>query len=990
MLPISVKATAKVDLATPLRNYLNSKYPPTEVAKYDEHLTQLQSLRNDVATVQHMNEGARESYLKYYVAVRAASEKFQVSESTIKIAFPWCDSLKSQNVISQCSWQYEQACVLFNLAAYESFVAASANRDSSDGIQAASRGFGTAASILVHIKDNIANKLIGTIPYDLTIPGLTMLSNMMLAQSQACYYELARFKNMKPEACSKLAVAGSRLYRSAAGALSEAAFADVDKQFPWSVYANYYTCTFDSAAFWQYSQKARADATAKGDGYGIEIAWLKVAENAARAALGVVTSSKSKHASTVSTASANSLLQQVLARKADAVKDNDTVYFNFVPNAGELPTLPDSTMAKLLPLPDLDSYAESKAGQLFRNILPAEVAASLLELDDMLTVASNEARDAAQKATDEAKNALASMGLPGYLEASEAGSKQGVPDKLWERIRNTQHTYGGLAELDRQFAVNGAASRATREVLQSVAQVLEEESASDAAARARYGERWSATPSSVIQADVQGDLAKYRKVSESADGGDAVVKARLDAARAQLASLSRSRAEIDASIPVVDAAAAASASSQGGGAHSQIRSELRQCIDALQASLDARPSFIREIKEKFDRNTLAQSMIPVMREEHHNLVARAVEAPSEPKRALAENISQQAVILDRIRALHTRYHEVRELDPQVRAREAAIQALSEAVDKFEEIRSLLKQGEQFYQDFRGRTDNLLITARDMASARQLQTRELQLQVREVTATVTAAPGAGGFGPSSASSSGAGGAGGNYVDRMGGMSIGGGGQQQQFQQAYPTMSGGAAASAASTFGAPSNPFDQHFGTSGASAPSSAASMATNNGASSFGGGMPSYAPPQQQQSSGMGQMGMGMGGQMGSQMGGGGGGMPFGQSNSTGSVGSIGSGGGYPSQQFQTPQPGFGAPYNPYSQQQGGGAAVVPPGYPQQQQQQGGMMMNYGQQQQPGSVLSPQAQQLIGMGFDPAKSQRALAMFNNNIEAATAALLDGRV
>lgn len=103
------------------------------------------------------------------------------------------------------------------------------------------------------------------------------------------------------------------LYRESHRSLGEAAWADIDAELPWSVYTRLYTACFDAASFWQMAQKAGAEAQEKGDGYGVEVAWLRVAENACRKALEAVQASKLKPEvkATIDTSSASALLEQV-------------------------------------------------------------------------------------------------------------------------------------------------------------------------------------------------------------------------------------------------------------------------------------------------------------------------------------------------------------------------------------------------------------------------------------------------------------------------------------------------------------------------------------------------------------------------------------------------------------------------------------------------------------------------------------------------------
>jgi hypothetical protein len=185
---------------------------------------------------------------------------------------------------AQYSWTYERACVLFNLAVVESQLANTISRATEAGIRDAKKAYILAATILAHVRDTLASRLLGSLPLDLTVQGLTLHISMQLAQAQSCVFEMAQTKDTKAELLAQIAGHCADLYRAAASAFPSHVSAEIDAQctVPFHSYATMYTATFDGVSFWNMSKKARADADAKGDGYGVEIAWLTVSENACR------------------------------------------------------------------------------------------------------------------------------------------------------------------------------------------------------------------------------------------------------------------------------------------------------------------------------------------------------------------------------------------------------------------------------------------------------------------------------------------------------------------------------------------------------------------------------------------------------------------------------------------------------------------------------------------------------------------------------------
>lgn len=310
-------------------------------------MAEFQGLRNNIASVAAASEAARDALVKYYAQTTLITSKIPVSDggNGAKLSFTWTDSLRSRKQFTHAAWAFEQANVLYNLAAVESQLAACTPRDSPAGIEGAGRRFCAAAGILTHVRDvTLLNGggLVGSLPIDLTRDGLSALIALLLAQGQACFYEMARARNMKNETCARLAGHAGDLYRNVLKALPEATWAEIDAEFPWSHYARLYSCCFDAASFWQMAQKAGADAAEKADGYGVEVAWLSVAENACRFALESVRGAKLKPEAkaSIDTSSASALLAQVSTRRAEAESDNLKIYLNPVPKPADLPAVP--------------------------------------------------------------------------------------------------------------------------------------------------------------------------------------------------------------------------------------------------------------------------------------------------------------------------------------------------------------------------------------------------------------------------------------------------------------------------------------------------------------------------------------------------------------------------------------------------------------------------------------------------------------------------
>lgn len=89
------------------------------------------------------------------------------------------------------SGAYERFCVLFNIGALLSQLAAQKGLHEDDDLKVAAKYFQQAAGIYSHLKDNVY-PVLQTLPTpDLAVSSLVALNSIMLAQAQDCIYKKA-------------------------------------------------------------------------------------------------------------------------------------------------------------------------------------------------------------------------------------------------------------------------------------------------------------------------------------------------------------------------------------------------------------------------------------------------------------------------------------------------------------------------------------------------------------------------------------------------------------------------------------------------------------------------------------------------------------------------------------------------------------------------------------------------------------------------------
>lgn len=205
--------------------------------------------------------------------------------------------------------------ILYNLAALYSQLAINTPRGSTDGLKTAANQFSLAAGVLSHLKTVVLPELrMSDPPEDLDTDTLESLTQLMLAQSQECFWQKAVMDGYKDASIAKLATRVSDLYNLA----GEAAVRSDAVSSAWIHHMTAKHHHFAAAA--QY--RAACDCLEKRK-FGEEVARLKDAVACVSEGL---KEAKGGYLSKIVVDDLNNLKKRVEEDMKRAERDNDMIY----------------------------------------------------------------------------------------------------------------------------------------------------------------------------------------------------------------------------------------------------------------------------------------------------------------------------------------------------------------------------------------------------------------------------------------------------------------------------------------------------------------------------------------------------------------------------------------------------------------------------------------------------------------------------------------
>jgi len=705
---ISLKKADPVDLQKALQSYIACNYSADESKAVQAKVSEIGNLRTTVSTISANHDTSLtdiESLRAYYKQLCSMSVRFPFGShnagwlrskvSTVKVAFSWYDSIRKKRK-QDYSVHFEMAAVLYNIGALYSKEAIRKKR-SMDELKEACTLFNQAAGVFDYIAGNDDLNKWGD-ENDMSVDNLKMVSALMIAQAQACFFEKACANKVSPTLVAKLAAGTAQLFNVAESACSAALFRNA--VYPWQRHCHYqYLAYSSSACYWQAKHAITQCA------YGEEIAWLQKARSLLTASEGFQSNLTGDVAATKQI-----LMNAINERLREATSDNDKIYFNPITKQADLPQLEPKIVVKATAFaaPAPDPSQEDP----FSRLVPAQVHEQAAKFKaDAADFCTGLRRQGLEDA-EAMKAALHAMNLPAALEAFSTAA--GLPEELWSKIRDIQYK-GGFQALQTLQANLAAAVQAASSMHAEAKEQLDKEFQEDQEMREKFSAQWNRRSSKEITVDLQRSVEEIDSFFQQAQQTDSEITKSMRENEASFVELMQSKASIETSLPAPPSAGQKPQACIALEGLLQQLSSLQTQREEICSSLDKACETLDIIPGLLSKDSKGKTVTDVTEEGMASLKAQEAEL-------VALKTSQDA-LLQQITGQNADFVRTREKNDIVAARASIIQNLHGSINTFNRLMDNLSEGLKFYTELAStKISPLQQNIHDFCMARNMEKR----------------------------------------------------------------------------------------------------------------------------------------------------------------------------------------------------------------------------------------------------------------------------
>ena len=683
VLSVPLKRGSDLDLVGPLTRWINVNYKTTQDnIEAISDVSKLSKMRQKVIKLADRNEEGLSATTSYYYQISALEEKINVDE--LHLSFKWKDAFeggrksalsKGKASLSLSSISYEKHCIMFNIAALNSWVAANQDLNSCEGLQKALKCFQIGAGIFKYLEDNVKDTIEKNPTLDMKTETLGVLGELMLAQAQEMVVCKAISENMKDGVVAKLCSQCDALYLNLKQAMSSSS----NKVF---VPTNWHIMVSQKQMFYsglaQYHQSSIChDKKAIGE----EIARLRCAKNL----LANIAVSSSTYLRDV-----KEWRNKIQVALENTSKENDCIYSEKIPEEKHLLQIERVAVAK----PSLISSTLRKPSTpcLFDMLLPITVFKSLAEFDIKMNALKTNELDKLNEASKLLNQTLSSLNLPAALEEVSGNE---LPISLKDKSSSVQLA-GGINAISIAYDGFHDLANKTISIIDECQYLLAEKKDAEAKLKLKFGDDWSRVSFDQIDKHLE-TIEKYRTCVNNASLTDDLVNKKIETHKVFLDMLSKGSVYLEATVPSAQITAVP---------HLPIAKILcgqMKEVDVLKSERKGLASEINSIRKKSEIKIHVKSVfLNIFSKDgvisNENAISKQIleKEFGNIQRKINDNIEHQNELISKIRINQAELFKDNVFGSA--AREEMCKQLAVAHDAYFEIKGNIDEGQSFYCD----------------------------------------------------------------------------------------------------------------------------------------------------------------------------------------------------------------------------------------------------------------------------------------------------
>ncbi|CAD5214464.1 unnamed protein product [Bursaphelenchus okinawaensis] len=704
------KPASEVDIASRVTSYMETCMSLNEEVKQavKEGLNVLNQRRRNAFFNDDIGKtlSSVEALHLYYDTFVALDEKIPIRDGECPIPFRWKSAFDKGGLfggkrdLTHNYGSYEKACVLFNIAAYQSQFVATRPLQDDEELRQAVGFFKGSANIYNYLKDEVMHLIPEELPKDMQPQLLNALAQLMITQANEIMYIKAVKDKNSPAILKTVAMQLSDSYGQLYKLFNyEQARGIVDK--------NWYTVIqAKEHAYHAFAAKHQYDEIEPQ-----KLASLKERLGRSREIVELL-----EKAADLLPKNFEKELADARNEKEKLDKDNNFIYHARVPSRTELPAIPRKL---ILQTGDLKFPFSKQFKDPFTELVSASVSKAVNLFQGKLKERVHQAVSQLRNSDNDVKAKLAAINMPALVEDST--KQERIPASIVKKSEAIR-SKGGYHAIETKEKDLLKASEETATLINQIKDKLDQEELADEALRDHYSARWTCKPSNQLTMKFRQEIGKYLGINKTAQSADEKVRSKIRLCERDVTVMTGPREQLLERVPPIQST---------GNDQSQAVEKLKELWTVMEKEMNMVQKLEDRLNDvKFDST---QHFVQLLKQEGQ-LEDSEVNSFADQKlndlfqRLTVEcnqNTELRTALIEEMKVWHQKFsHGGNEDD----ARSRALKQLTAAYDVFLECEGNLQEGAKFYTDLKALLTRLHQQIDDFCFARQTEREDMVQQM----------------------------------------------------------------------------------------------------------------------------------------------------------------------------------------------------------------------------------------------------------------------